>query len=288
MCRLSSGWFVVDKPLGWTSTDVVRLLKRHVPKNTKIGHAGTLDPMATGVLPVAYGQATKAIPYLSQTSKAYRFSIRFGVATSTDDQEGVIVSTHRYRPSQHDIEQALVCFHGEILQVPPVYSAVKVNGCRAYKLARLGQAPILEPRRVTIQSFRFLEWVIPGLEALFEVRCGSGSYIRALARDLALALGTCGYVPFLERTDVGPFSQDLATPPHEAAGKPFPLEAGFEHTQRVELDPPTAHKLMQGQTVWVPHMMGEGTLLACTENKPIAFISVERNHVRPLRVFLED
>ena len=183
-----SGWVVVDKPVGPTSTQVVAMVRR-LYNAQKAGHAGTLDPLASGILPVALGEATKTVPFILDATKGYRFTIRFGVATTTDDAEGTATSTSPVRPSAADIEAMLPRFTGPIEQVPPAFSAIKVDGERAYDLARAGEAVELKPRPVTIHWAR-LTGCPDGDHAELEISCSKGTYVRSLARDLALALGT--------------------------------------------------------------------------------------------------
>src|SRR5690348_15159642 len=197
------GWVIVDKPAGMTSTQVVATVKR-IFDAQKAGHAGTLDPMATGVLAVALGEATKTVPFVMDARKTYRFSARWGEARDTDDAEGAVIATSDKRPTRAEIERAIPGLVGSILQTPPAYSAVKVEGERAYDLAREGQAVVLAPRQVEIADVRLLGQ--PDADtAEFEMNCGKGAYVRAWVRDLAVLLGTVGHVSALRRTAVGPF-----------------------------------------------------------------------------------
>ena len=203
--RTIDGWIVIDKQAGMTSTQVVGAVRRLL-NAAKAGHAGTLDPIATGVLPIALGQATKTIPHLSLRPKTYWFRLRWGEARATDDAEGAVTETSAVRPGEAAIRAALPRFTGTIAQVPPAYSAVKVEGARAYDLAREGAAPKLEPRPVTVHRFELLS--TPDRDhAEFRVECASGTYMRGLARDLARALGTVGHVAALRRLQVGPFAE---------------------------------------------------------------------------------
>jgi tRNA pseudouridine55 synthase len=204
------GWLVVDKPRGVLSTEVVNHVKR-VFNAQKAGHAGTLDPLATGVLPVALGAATKTVAYVMEGRKVYRFVLRFGEARDTDDADGTLTATSPVRPTDAEIRAALPRFIGDILQVPPVYSAVKVQGERAYDLARAGEEVQLAPRPARIDRFDFLERLDED-RALFEVESGKGVYMRSLARDLAAALGTYGHIETLRRLRVGPFTEKEAIP----------------------------------------------------------------------------
>ena len=201
-----NGWLVVDKPTGMTSTAVVNAVRRALDAQ-KAGHAGTLDPMATGVLAVALGEATKTVPYVTDALKCYRFTVRLGMATDTDDAEGTAIAHSDERPDDATIAAALAPFRGDVLQVPPAYSAVKVAGQRAYDLAREGAAPELAARPLWVES---LEMVArPDTDHVeLEMVCGKGGYVRAIARDLGQALGCLGHVVALRRVWSGPFDAD--------------------------------------------------------------------------------
>jgi tRNA pseudouridine55 synthase len=201
--RAVSGWLVVDKPAGVTSTAVVNKVKWAFQAQ-KVGHAGTLDPAATGVLAVALGEATKTVPYVTDALKCYRFSVRFGAATTTDDAEGSVTATSALRPDDRQIEAALAAFRGEIMQTPPQFSAVKVDGARAYDLAREGGVSDLAPRPLWVESLTLLSRPDPD-HAELEMVCGKGGYVRAIARDLGAALGCLGHVAWLRRVWSGPF-----------------------------------------------------------------------------------
>ncbi len=203
-----SGWLVIDKPAGMTSTAVVNKV-RWAFEAKKAGHAGTLDPDATGILPVALGEATKTIAYLGDALKAYDFTMRFGSATSSDDASGAVVATSDSRPDTAEIEAALPSFVGDIRQVPPRVSAVKLDGARAYDLAREGAAFELSARDLYVDSLRLIDRPDPD-HAVLEFVCGSGGYVRSIARDLGEALGCLGHVTALRRTWVGPFDLDAA------------------------------------------------------------------------------
>ena len=208
--RPINGWLVVDKPQGIGSTQVVAMVKR-LTGAQKAGHGGTLDPLATGVLPVALGEATKTVPYVMDSAKAYEFTLRFGEARDTDDAEGAVIASSDARPVDAAIEAALPRFLGVVLQRPPTYAAVKVQGERAYDLARRGEAVELAPREVRIDELRLVGR--PDADhARFEMVCGKGAYVRALARDLGEVLGCHAHVVQLRRTEVGPFTADRAVP----------------------------------------------------------------------------
>ena len=206
--RPLNGWLVVDKPPGMTSTDVVNRVRRGFDAQ-KAGHGGTLDPLATGVLPVAFGHATKTVPYVMDGTKLYRFTLRLGDARDTDDADGQVVATSDARPTDAQIAAALPEFLGDIMQVPPAYSAIKVAGERAYDMAREGRAPVLEPRPARVDRFAMVERTDADT-AVFEVQSGKGVYMRSLARDLAQACGTLGHVAALRRLRVGPFTEAQA------------------------------------------------------------------------------
>lgn len=201
------GWLILDKPQGLTSTQSLGKVRRLLA-GKKAGHGGTLDPLATGILPLAFGEATKLIPYVMDGDKEYEFTIRWGEQRDTDDAEGQVVATSQVRPTAEAIQDALPAFCGVINQIPPRYSAIKIDGERAYDLARDGVEVEMQPRQITIYDLRLLAVDGPD-EARFWVACGKGMYVRSLARDLAARLGTCGHVTALRRVRVGPFT--LAT-----------------------------------------------------------------------------
>ncbi|GAC1344023.1 MAG: tRNA pseudouridine(55) synthase TruB [Acetobacteraceae bacterium] len=203
--RPLDGWLIVDKPAGLTSTDVVNRVRRGFDAQ-KAGHGGTLDPLATGVLPIAFGSATKTVPYIMDGTKLYRFTLRLGEARDTDDADGQVVATSSVRPDDAALLAALPRFVGDIMQVPPAYSAIKVAGERAYDMARDGRAPELPARPARVDRFVLVER--PDAEtAVFEVQSGKGVYMRSLARDLAQACGALGHVAALRRLRVGPFTE---------------------------------------------------------------------------------
>lgn len=201
----SDGIIPIDKPAGWTSHDVVARMRRLL-RQKRVGHAGTLDPAATGVLPICFGQATRVVEYLSESGKAYRATITFGVETDTYDAEGTIIATHDLPPDldRAAIEAVLPRFIGDIMQVPPMYSALKRDGQRLYDLARAGVTVDLAPRPVHIASLTIISWSPPDLT--LEIECGKGTYIRSLAHDLGAVLGPGAHLKQLVRTRVGPFA----------------------------------------------------------------------------------
>ena len=206
--RPLDGWLIIDKPPGLTSTDVVNRVRRAFDAQ-KAGHGGTLDPLATGVLPIAFGAATKTVPYVMDGTKLYRFTLRFGEARDTDDADGQVTETTDARPTDAQINAALPAFRGDLMQIPPAYSAVKIAGERAYDMAREGRAPVLEPRPARVDRFDLVDRPDPD-HAVFEVASGKGVYMRSLARDLARACGTLGHVAALRRLRVGPFTEAQA------------------------------------------------------------------------------
>ncbi len=208
--RPLDGWLIVDKPAGITSTDVVNRVRRWFDAQ-KAGHGGTLDPLATGLLPVAFGSATKTVPYVMDGTKLYRFTLRMGEARDTDDADGQVIATSDHRPDNETLVAALGALTGDIMQIPPIYSAIKVAGERAYDLSRAGTPPILPPRPARVDRFELVER-IDSDNAVFEVQSGKGVYMRSLARDLAIACGTFGHIAALRRLRVGPFTEAQAIP----------------------------------------------------------------------------
>ncbi len=296
--RPVNGWLILDKAKGRTSTQALAQVKRLFDAQ-KAGHAGTLDPLATGVLPIAFGEATKTVSFAVDGEKAYRFTVRWGAETTTDDTEGEVTETSDKRPTVEDIETRLDGFIGEIEQVPPQFSAIKVDGQRAYDLARDGEAPELEARTVVIDDLRLVE-VPDGDTAVFEAECGKGTYVRAIARDLGRDLGCYGHVIELRRLQVGPFDDDMALTADELAdaleqgGQEalaeflHPVEAALDDLTELALSPADAANLARGQTVL---MRGRdapiftGPFYATSRGRLIALGEAERGQLRPTRVF---
>jgi tRNA pseudouridine55 synthase len=288
-----SGWLIIDKPQSMTSTQVVGKV-RYLTQAAKIGHGGTLDPMATGVLPIALGEATKTVPYAMDGRKTYRFTIRWGIATATEDAEGEITATSPIRPGKGDIEAALPCFLGTISQMPPQYSALKIDGQRAYDLARAGQEVPLTARPVTIHTLTLLDCPDPD-HAVLEAEVGKGTYIRSLGRDLAHALGTEGHLVALRRLTVGKFSirdaislETLAETLHGAGLDVYlhPLETALDDIPALALTEADAARLQQGQALIRPDLAGQSfTALARFANRPIALVEIGGITIRPVRVF---
>ncbi|NRG16542.1 tRNA pseudouridine(55) synthase TruB [Rhizobiales bacterium] len=200
------GWLVLDKPAGLTSNDALNRIKRLIHPE-KVGHAGTLDPLASGLLPLAFGEATKTVPFVMDGRKVYSFEVTWGAETETDDTEGDVTETSNVRPTEDDILAVLPEFQGTIMQVPPKYSAIKIGGERAYKLARAGEDVEIEARPIDVHRLDLVECPDENT-AIFEAECGKGTYVRALARDIARKLGTRGHVTALRRLVVGPFGED--------------------------------------------------------------------------------
>ena len=288
------GWLIVDKPLGITSADGVARVKRVLrqlgyPK-TKIGHGGTLDPLATGVLPIALGEATKLAGRMLDATKAYRFTVAWGTATATDDAEGVVSATSPVRPDAAAIRAALPQFTGPITQTPPVYSALKVDGERAYKLARAGEVVELASRELVIHHFALLDAEVDS--ATFAVTCSKGTYVRSLARDLALALGTVGHVSMLRRTRAGPFSLDDAITldklnafTQDALEQAvLPLTAGLDDIPAFAVSPEAALALRQGRAL-PGHPAFHGLYLATDGPVPVALVDVSSALIRVVRGF---
>jgi tRNA pseudouridine55 synthase len=285
-----NGWVVLDKPIGMTSTHAVSRLKR-IFNAAKAGHAGTLDPLASGILPVAFGEATKTVPFVQDGEKAYRFTVLWGAETDTDDSDGTIIARSDLRPSQAEIEALLPRFMGTILQKPPAFSAIKINGERAYDLARDGEMPDLEPRPVTIHALDLVSFT-PN-EAVFEARCGKGTYVRALARDLGRLLGCLGHVSALRRTRVGPFREEHAVSlaeldEAETASRALRcVEAGLVEMPRILVDRSAAARLRRGQPILLRgrDAPAEGAVYAACEGVVIAVGAIEKGELVPGRVF---
>jgi tRNA pseudouridine55 synthase len=252
--RAISGWVVLDKPYDMTSTQAVGKV-RWLYGAAKAGHAGTLDPLATGILPIALGEATKAVPQVQDGTKIYRFAIKWGSATTTDDAEGSVVATSAIRPERTALEAVLPQFTGTILQRPPIYSALKIDGERAYDLARAGEPVDLPPREIDVDGIAL---IAHGSEqSVLEVTCGKGTYVRSLARDIAEALGTRGHVSLLHRAAVGPFHdadavtidqlEALSIEERDALLKP--VAAGFADLPEIRLDASQATAVRHGNPV---------------------------------------
>jgi tRNA pseudouridine55 synthase len=287
------GWLIIDKPVGVTSARVVAAVKRATGAR-RAGHGGTLDPLASGVLPIALGEATKTVRFVMAGRKHYRFTLRFGEARETDDAEGRVTATSEVCPSRAAIEGALGAFLGEIEQEPPAFSALKVGGRRAYQAAR-ERAPLqLAARRVRVDRLTLLEHEAPE-RAVLEVTGGKGLYVRALARDLALALGTVGHVAALRRTAVGWFDEGsaisletLASLGHSAAlvRHLFPVETVLADIPALALTVDEANRLRHGQAVGVAAGAArDGIVQARCGDRLIAMAEASGGRLRAIRVF---
>ncbi|MCA0302071.1 MAG: tRNA pseudouridine(55) synthase TruB [Proteobacteria bacterium] len=288
------GWVVLDKPLGLGSTPAVGRVRRLFGAQ-KAGHGGTLDPLATGVLPIALGEATKTVPFVMDGAKQYRFTLRFGEARSTEDLEGDVTATSPARPDDAAIRAALPTFTGTILQRPPAYSALKVDGQRAYDLARAGETVELAPRQVVIERLELVARPDPD-HADFVVDCGKGTYIRSLGRDLALALGTVGHLSALRRTAAGPFREEAAISlsklealGHSPAllGALAPVATALDDIPALALAEAQADRLRQGQPVLLTRdAPPSGTLLrAELGSRLVALVRSDGVALKPVRVF---
>lgn len=258
--RPIDGWLIIDKPTGIGSTDVVAICKRAFQAQ-KCGHGGTLDPLATGVLPVAFGAATKTVPYVMDGTKQYRFTLRLGEARDSDDADGNVTGTSEARPTDEQIRAALPAFIGDIMQVPPIFSAIKVAGERAYDLARAGEAVELAPRPARVDRFELIER--PDADtAVFFVESGKGVYMRSLARDLAQACGTLGHIAALRRLRVGPFLEQDAVPlariqdAEPSTELLRPVTMALEDIPALPLTEAEAARLSFGQPVPLVELMG--------------------------------
>ena len=284
------GWVALDKPIGMTSTQAVSRLKR-IYNAKKAGHAGTLDPLASGILPVAFGEATKTVPFVQDGEKSYVFTVRWGAETDSDDSDGQIVRTSDMRPERSAIEALLAQFRGDILQTPPQFSAIKVAGQRAYDLAREGEEVELKPRQVTIQRLEILEH--SGEETRLVMDCGKGAYVRAIARDIGRLLGCFGHVTALRRTRVGPFIEDDSFTLEEleaeggAAQALLSVEAGLLSLPCVIVDRNAAAKLRRGGSLILRGRDAPigGLVYAACGGAPIAFGEVVEGALVPSRVF---
>ena len=299
--RKLDGWLILDKPQGITSTQAVNKVRRALDAQ-KAGHGGTLDPLATGILPIALGAATKTVPYVMDGTKRYHFTIRFGEARDTDDAEGAVTETSDVRPSDEEIRAALPAFRGAIMQVPPAFSAIKVDGERAYDLARAGAPPELPPRPAQVDRFELIGR--PDADtAEFEVESGKGVYMRSLARDVARACGTVGHIVVLRRLRVGPFLESMAVsldtllnPEHTASALAElvrPLETALDDIPALALTAAEAHALSQGQPISLVDLMGripddanpdEGLVRVLAAGRVLALAQLSDGWLKPERL----
>jgi tRNA pseudouridine55 synthase len=299
------GWVILDKPLGMTSTQAVAAVRRIFDAN-KAGHAGTLDPLATGILAIALGEATKTVPYAMDADKTYRFTATWGESRDSDDAEGAVTGTSPHRPTQAEIEAMLPRFTGPLSQTPPAYSAIKVGGERAYDLAREGEAVILEPRPVEVFQARLLG-VTPDT-AEFEIRCGKGTYVRSWVRDIALALGTLGHVSALRRTSLGGWAEkdavslDTLTPfMHSPAAFGYlrPLSTALDGIPALAVSGPDTVRIRSGNPILIRsglfarmkdgfgdgELQGQTVFLTEEDGSPVALAEIAEGELRPFRVF---
>ena len=294
-----NGWIVLDKRRGMTSTQAVGAIRR-LFNAQKAGHAGTLDPLATGILPIALGEATKTVSYAVDGAKAYRFTVRWGAETNTDDAEGEVTRTTENRPTVEDIEALLPRFTGLVMQTPPQFSAIKVDGNRAYDLARDGETVDLQAREVVIDALRMVD--MPDADtSMFEAECGRGTYVRALARDFGRELGCYGHVIALRRTLVGHFDESIAVTLEaldEMAARPDggadlalqlqPVDTALRDLLALNVSQSDAGRIGRGQSILIrgrdaPIMAGEA--YALFRGQPLAIGILEQGEFRPVRVF---
>jgi tRNA pseudouridine55 synthase len=294
------GWIVLDKPIGMTSTHAVSVVKRLFTAK-RAGHAGTLDPLASGCLPIALGEATKTVPFVMDGRKIYRFTVRWGEERDTDDAEGRVVARSETRPDPAAIRALLPRFTGYIVQAPPRFSAIKIAGERAYDLAREGEEVEIEPRSVEIHQFDLLEAPDPD-QGVFSAECGKGTYVRALARDLGRTLGCLGYVAALRRTAVGGFGEEamislerLEALCHRAAigeislaDAIMPVETALDDIPALAVSRADAARLQRGQAVLLRGRdapIFRGTVYVTVSGHLVALAEVDRGEIVPKRVF---
>ena len=290
-----SGWIILDKPVGLGSTQAVsaikRLLRESGEPKTKAGHGGTLDPLASGVLPIALGEATKLCGRMLDATKAYDFTIKFGEETDTLDAEGKVVATNDLRPTAEQIEAVLPRFTGPIEQVPPAYSALKIEGKTAYARVRAGEEVQLKSRKVTIFELRLLE--VTEDSVTLSATVSKGTYIRSLARDIAHALGTVGHVSYLKRTRAGPFGLDQAVSldflteiakGRELTRAVLPLQAALDDIPALPVTPDQAQLLRHGQKLF-GFPARPGLCMATLEETPVALVEASADGLRVVRGF---
>lgn len=292
-----NGWLVLNKPQGMTSNDAVVATRKLFDAN-KNGHTGTLDPFATGVLPIAFGEATKLIAMIDDRAlKEYEFVLKFGEQTDTLDTEGKVVVTSEKIPTKEEILQVIPEFIGKIKQIPPAYSAIKINGKRAYELARAGKAVEIKEREIEIYDLKLLE-ILPENQARFLVSCSKGTYVRTLGKDIAEKTGTVGYLTALKRTKCANFSlgstillENLKNMVYEdrCNNALLPIEAPLRDIADFAVSEEDAAKLRQGQRIsprgyGVENLIGK-TACAFSGHCLVAIVAVEEKRISPLRVF---
>jgi tRNA pseudouridine55 synthase len=285
------GWLVLDKPVGMTSTHAVSVAKR-VFNARRAGHAGTLDPLASGLLPIAFGEATKTVPFVMEGRKRYVFTVRWGEERDTDDAEGTVTSRSDERPDEAAMRSIVPQFLGEIEQVPPRYSAIKVAGERAYDLARDGE-PVELPARTAEVYWLDIVSAADVDHTVFAAECGKGTYVRALARDMGRSLGCFAHVSALRRTAVGPFCEQHARKIEAIEGAPaaellLPVEAGLAELPAVRVSAADAGRLARGQSVLLRGRDAPvltGLAYVCSHASLVALVEVEQGTLKPRRVF---
>ena len=297
------GWLNLDKPLGLTSTQAIGRVRR-ILNAQKLGHAGTLDPLATGVLPIALGEATKTIPFAQDADKIYTFTVSWGEARNTDDCEGEVIATSDSRPTEADIRALIPRFSGRIQQIPPQFSAIKIDGERAYNLARAGEAVEIQPREVIVHSLALT--AITTDSASFEMECSKGTYVRSIARDMGQILGCFGHISVLRRTAVGGFTEEsaisldafekmvLSSSPDQVL---MPVETVLDDIPALAMTASEISRVRQGQTLsfiarpdydrLVKAGVAEGVdlVLAVANGKPLALMNVSGVELHPVKVF---
>lgn len=297
-----NGWLIIDKPINTGSANVVSRLKRLLHPE-RIGHAGTLDPLATGVLPIALGSATKTVPFVMDGKKTYVFEVTWGVQTETDDREGAVICTSSLRPSREDVEKIIPSFTGTILQTPPAYSALKVNGKRAYSLARKGQEVTLSARPVQIDSLRILSHT--GETTVFEAVCGKGTYIRSLGREMGEKLGCYGFISSLRRTKCGPFDiknaillENFEKEVYNGSSLNFiPVLTALDDILVLAVERKDLNALAHGQAIGIDsfssaekerlsRLAPQSVVGLAFESQLIALAKYEGAHLKPFRVFV--
>ncbi|MGY8985011.1 MAG: tRNA pseudouridine(55) synthase TruB [Sphingomonadales bacterium] len=292
-----NGWLVIDKPLNMTSTDVVRAVRRDL-KPQKLGHAGTLDPLASGILPIGMGEATKTMPYIVDSSKVYEFEVTWGQERNTDDLEGKISNQSDKRPSEQDISKILPTFVGKIIQTPPKFSAIKINGQRAFKLAREGKKINIPPRVVTVFELKNIsnDLIINSnllITSSFQVTCGKGTYVRSLARDMGRLLGVYGFVSKLRRLRVGPFvlknaiSLELLNElSHSAPARDYvlPVMTALDDILALAVTESEAKLIKNGQPLHIPNS-AEGKAVLTLNEVLIALVEIKHEIAQPFRIF---
>lgn len=286
---MTHGWLNIDKPIGISSTQAVTRIKK-IFGVKKAGHLGTLDPLATGVLPVALGEATKTIPYLSCNLKSYDFTVKWGEQRTTDDLNGEIVKTSSIKPEYNQIECAIKNFIGEVTQTPPQFSAIKINGVRSYKLARRGKNANIKPRIVQIHDLKLISMNFENNSADFSMVCGDGVYVRSIARDLGAALNCFGYVAKLRRTMVGNFKESEAITIDQLTqkGKIIPITSILDPMLKIEISSEDAEKIRNGKSIVLNYLRNFQDCDICyvvVGSVPVAICSFIYGCVKPIRVF---